>query len=273
MGKWGVFMDGEASSAAPRDESRTGECLNREMFSDSMLDNLVGPVAFYSLRGDKLDVVRYNRKFYDEIKIPHFDDYLESIHLLVLDEDLPLLFKLFERAAANPQKGAIGVIRFRRLGGSIVQYRFHLYFVREEADGSKLYYSSVQDLAQFLTADDYTRLLSQAFFGSVVFLRRRGAAWSFRVVIHGMEDVMGLNMQELQHELNDGRFEQRLDPATIREIKQIIIGSQMLMERFSEPFDFTRPDGGTAKLQARFFRVNDKSSEVDYVLTFRQADV
>lgn len=264
-------MAGEAESAAQGREIRTEEYLSRDMFSDSMLDNLVGPVAFYSLHGEEVDVVRYNRKFYDEVKIPHFDDYLKSIQILTLEEDLPLLYQLFERAAAQPQKGAIGVIRFRRLDGTVLQFRFHLYYVREEADGSRLYYSSVQDLAQFLTADDYTRLLSQAFFGSVIFLRRRSTAWSFRVVIHGLEDVMGLSAQELQHELNDGRFEQRIPAESIRQIKQIIFGSQLYMEHFSEPFDFTTPDGGTAKLRARFFRVNDKTSEVDYVLTFRKA--
>lgn len=259
-------------SVGTNQEIRSGEYLNREVFSDSMLDNLLGPVAFYSLRGERLDVVRYNRKFYEEIKIPNFSDYLQSIQLLVVDEDKPFLYSLFEKAAANPQNGAVGVIRFYRLGGSIVQFRFHLYYVREEPDGSKLYYSTVQDLAQFLTADDYTRLLSQAFFGSVIFLRRRGSAWSFRVVVHGLEDVMGLSTLELQHELNNGRFEQRIDPAAVRQIKTIILGSKTNMEHFSEPFDFAKPDGGTVKLKTRFLRVNDKSSEVDYVLSLRSAD-
>lgn len=265
-------MTAETVSTVNTGEIQAQELMDRNLFSDSMLDNVLGPVAFYKLRGEELDVVRYNRKFLDEIRIPSFSEYINSIQRLVYQNDLPLLYELFRQAKADPQAGAIGVIRFRRLDGSSIQCRFHLYYVRDEADGSGLYYSSVQNLAQFLTVDDYTRLLSQAFDGTVIFLRRRGMTWSFRVVVHGLEKEMGLNADELQFELNDGRFKQRASSETVVQIKQIILGAPAQTAYFSRPFDLETANGGTLRLQMRLYRVQDKSSEVDYVLSFNQVE-
>lgn len=244
------------------------ELLDEHLFSNVMLDNILGPVACYTLHDRELDVTRYNRKFLEEIKIPDFQNHLQSIQQLVYAEDLPLLYDLFDRAEANRQSGAVGVIRFNRLDGSVLQFRFHLYYSRTDETG-KQFYSTVHDLAQFITLDDYKRLLSQAFSGSVIFLRRKGLDWSFYVVVHGLEDVLGLSADEFQHALNAGLFEKRMDTEMLRHLNQLVMEAQVHQEYFSEPFTVTTAKGDSVVLQARLIRVQDEHSDVNYVMTLR----
>ncbi len=253
---------------SPSEEIQARDLLDEHLFSNTMLDNILGPVAFYTLRGRELDVVRYNRKFLEEIKIPGFRDHLFSIQQLVYEEDLPLFYELFEQAEANRQSGAIGVIRFNRLDGTLLQFRFHLYYSRTDENG-KQFYSTVHDLAQFITLDDYTRILSQAFVGSVVFLRRNGLDWSFQVVVHGLERLLGLSLSEFEHELNAGLFAKRMDVQMQRHIDQLVRNAQLQQEYFSEPFSVTGANGEVLVLQARVIRVQDEHSDVNYVMTLQ----
>lgn len=249
-------------------EIRTREFLDETLFSDSMLDNILGPVAFLLLHDRELDVTRYNRKFFEEIKVPSFNEYLKSIQRMIIVEDLPVLYDLFSKAKADPAKGAIGVIRFRRLDGP-AQYRFHVYFVDLDGEGER-YYCTVQDLAQYITLDDHMRLLSQVSSDTIMFLRQRGTQFAFRVVIHGLSEEMGLTSDELQHELNDGRFSKRVAPSVSREMKTILLGSKTGTELCSKPFYLATNNGDALKLQVKCCRVHDEASEVEHILTFQK---
>lgn len=139
----------------------------------------------------------------------------------------------------------------------------------EDASG-RSFYGSARDLTQVITLDDYLRLLSDVSTDSIVFMRRRGVEWSFRVVIHGLAKAMGLSAEEFQYELNDGRFDQRMEPEVRKQYKQLILNTTTKTEMFSPPFNIIAADGHNLKMQIRFNCVHDENSGVEHILTFRR---
>lgn len=267
-------MDEEMRNAGsfgptPDEEINARELLGQDVCSDVMLNSLLGPVMICCWKDDNIDITRFNQQFRDEVKVKNFRALLKSVQNQTLDEDRAMLYDLLERAMADRQRGALGVVRFKRPDSSISQFRLHLYFMGEDASG-KTFYGSARDLTQIITLDDYLRLLSDVSTDSIVFMRRRGVEWSFRVVIHGLASAMGLSAEEFQYELNDGRFDQRMEPEVRKQYKQLILNTTTKAEMFSPPFNVIAADGRTIKMQIRFNCVHDESSGVEHILTFRR---
>lgn len=259
----------ERSGPMPEEELNTRELLEQEVCSDAMLDSLLGPAAICTWHGDDLDITRFNRQLCDEVKSTRFRELLHSVQTHVLEGDVPLFYDLLKGAVEDPAHGASGVIRFMRPDDAVSQFRLHFYFLGEDATG-RHFYTSARDLTHFITLDDHMRLLSHVAPASVVFLWRRGVEWSFRVALHGLEKEMGLSAEQLEHELNDGRFRLRIVAEVQQKLKRLILRSDMEMDRFSEPFDAIAEDGRVLQLQIRFDRVHDERTGVEYVLVIRK---
>lgn len=262
-------VDSMGFYARTNEEMHFHEFLNENVYSDSMLNNILGPVAFFSWHGEDVDIVRFNQKFYDEVHVPDLKGNLLSIQKKMMAEDVPMMYDLMERAVNDRLNGARGVVRFELSNGMISQVRFHFYFLEEDENGKK-FYGSVHDLTQFLTLNDHMRLLSQIITDSVVFARMRQGQWTFRVVVHGLKDVMGLSWMEFQRELSEGQFYDRLqgDRSSLRES---IMSEERSEGEYSPPFLVKTGDGKMARLCAKVDHVHDKTSGVEYILTLREA--
>lgn len=254
---------------APDETLNSRKILEQDICTDAMLDSLLGPTAICSWHGDDIDITRFNQQFCDEVKVTYFRELIHSLQRYILDEDRSMMYRLLEQAVEDRANGAGGVVRFQRPDGTVSQYRVRFYFIGEDANG-KNFYGTARDLTHFVNMDDHMRLLSQIAPVSVVFLWRRGTEWSFRIALHGLEAETGLTGKEMEQELNDGRFEQRITPEVKQNLKKLILSCDMRMERFSEPFDATAKDGRTLQLQIRFNRVHDESTGVEYVLIIRK---
>ncbi len=255
-----------------RDEFRTREFLDENVFSDAMLNNILGPVAFFTSRDGEIEVVRYNQQFYDEIKVSHFRDRIKTLQKLVVKEDLPLLDSLLDQAIRDPLGGARGVIRFNRLDGSVAQFRVRFFFLGEEEAGLKRFYGSVQDVTQFFSLNRHIRLLSQFSPDTVVFLHKPGTELTFQIVANSLQDVLKLDRSTFERELNDGSFRERLDPDERERLLQLIVDSGMQTDDFSFPFSVRLDSGEPVKLQMRFDSVHDKTSDVEYIMLLRRAE-
>ena len=245
------------------------EFLDQNVYSDSMLNNVLGAVAFYSWNGDDVDIVRFNQKFYDEVKIPNFNEHTKGIHKMALPEDLPVLYGLFQKAEEDSLNGATGVVRFFKPDGSICQHRMHFYFLGKDERG-KRFYGSIHDLTEFITLNDHMRLLSRVFPDSVVFLRRREGRWSSRVVIHGLRGELGLDAPAFEQELNDGVFLERMDEGSREQLRRIAADPEQRTERFSAPAQITSADGSLVDVTVWFIGVHDKTSGVEYIMMLRK---
>ncbi|MBE7009850.1 MAG: EAL domain-containing protein, partial [Ruminococcaceae bacterium] len=253
-----------------REQFHTREFLDQNVFSDTVLNNILGPVAFYFWHGRDVDVVRFNQQFCDEAKIPHTQKNMNAIQRLVPQEDLPGLYELLEKAIKDPLNGATGEVRINRPDGTVSQFRVHFFFLEEDENG-KRFYGSIHDLTRFITLNDHMRLLSQISPDTVVFMRKRQGKWSYHVVVHGLADYMGVSKEQLQNDLSDEGFYARVEERAKEQLLSLAKSSEQKMDNFSEPFLFTGADGRKLWLRAWFYGVHDEHSGVEYILILRRA--
>ena len=70
-----------------------------------MLNSIIGAVAIYSLREDRVDIVRYNQQFYESVASGEFQSRLEAIENYMPEEDRPLLFETLKLAQKDKLNG------------------------------------------------------------------------------------------------------------------------------------------------------------------------
>ncbi len=244
------------------------EFLDQNLFSDTVLNNILGPVAFYLWHGNSLDITRYNQQFKTETRVSDIERRMQNIQQFIMPEDIPLLFELLRRAMKNPTSGAEGVLRFYRSDNSIAQLRARFFYLEEDKSGKK-FYGSIHDLTEFVTLNDHLRLLSQISMDSVVFARRREEGWTFHVVIHGLEHALKISWTQLRDELTDGRFYERFGKR-----REALYALFARSAKSGKPFSFTEDmlceDGAILPVCGRADYVHDEASGVEYVLTLRK---
>ena len=126
----------------------TREFLNESLFTDTILNNILGPVAFYIQDHEGyLDIVRYNQQFYECIADVEMDSRKTHIQDYIFKEDIPELDRMLEKAHSDSVNGGECTIRFFKSGGGEFWYHMHLYFLRDTEQG-RLFYGKIQDATE-----------------------------------------------------------------------------------------------------------------------------
>ncbi len=126
------------------------EFLDANLFSDVMVNNILGAAAFYEMYENRIEITRVNEQYYKMAGI-HSGKEAENVKKLwnhVRDDDRQLLFSVFEQAYQNPVEGAEGYIHYVRDDGQVLWVYMRVFFLRER-DGHKLFYSSLRDMTEF----------------------------------------------------------------------------------------------------------------------------
>ncbi len=125
------------------------EFLDQNMFSDSILNNIVGPAAFYDMYENNIEITRVNEPYFRLADISAKDAALKNkkfwIH--VRDDDRQLLFTIFAQAYENSSGGASGYIHFVRADGAVLWVQIRIFFLREH-EGHKMFFGSLTDLTE-----------------------------------------------------------------------------------------------------------------------------
>ena len=129
---------------------RVNEFLDKNVFSDTLLNNILGPAAFYDMYENNIRITRVNNQYYEllggtsksvEEDNPNKRDFL----LHVNSEDREKLLQIFERAEQNQSGQASGYIHFVRVDGKMLWMRISIFYLREQ-DGHRIFYGSLIDL-------------------------------------------------------------------------------------------------------------------------------
>lgn len=185
------------------EQFRIREFLDKNIYSDSMLNNVIGPVAIYSLRKEHIDIVRYNQQFMSAVDVPDFIDKLENIENTMPKEDVPLILDAFKRAKENKLMGANGIFRFYRADGVLSSFRMHLYYIGKK-EGTDRFYGSVSNVTELVDLEEAKALMAHYSSGNVILVRHVGGQWKFAVVSHNLSDIIGVDPKTLEDELNSG---------------------------------------------------------------------
>lgn len=125
------------------------ELLNENLFSETMVNNILGAIAFYDVCDQYIEVVRVNEQYYRVIGDTAFCSAQQAEGLLhyIYQADHLTMFDIFEHAQKNQFHGAEGDLRYIREDGTIIWLHLRSFYLREQ-DGHKLYYASVSDVTE-----------------------------------------------------------------------------------------------------------------------------
>ena len=250
---------------------RLREILDDTVYSDNMLNNILGPCAFYSRSGDNVDIVRFNEQFYEVVDVPDFHDRLDSIQRFMPRADHPLLLKLLDTAVADHLNGSKGVLHFYKTDGTLTSYFMCFFYLRTE-DSRELFYGAVQNITRLTTLERQMQLLSLCSPDTVIFLRRGPDGGTiFSVLFHGLEKQIGISREQLESELNSKDFFERIESedkyAVVREIFDRINRS----ESFVVHLQLKDVNGDPLYLTAYSDYILDNTDNIDYIVTLHAA--
>ena len=259
------LIDRSGFEIKPNDEFRLREFLDQNVYSDSMLNSILGPVSICSWKGDNVDITRFNEEFYEELGVSHLEKHLTGIQNYVDEKDLSTLYNLLNNALGNEMNGANDIIRFRMLDGTPFDLLTHLYFLGE-TDGYKRLYCAVHNITQVTELRNELQLMSHVTRASVAFARYRTGGWEFKLGVHGLRNELGLSRAQLEQELNDRSFFKRLNSEQATELEALTYKPERILDARSVPLDLALDDGTIAHTKLTSHNVKNEQLVFSYVL-------
>lgn len=110
------------------------ELLDTNLVNDAMVNNILGPAAFYELYENNIEITRVNEQYFRLIGISKQEDeeYSKRFWNHVRDDDRQLLFSIFVQAYENTTGGSSGYVHFLRADGKVLWVYIKAFFLREK---------------------------------------------------------------------------------------------------------------------------------------------
>ena len=268
-----IAEEGKVDSAGfvftANEEFRIREFLNDTVYSDSMLNHIIGPAAIYSVHGEDVDIVRFNQLFYQAANVPDFTAKLLSIQKLMPENEVPELYRTLKAAYEDRLNGAKGMFTFKKIDGSAARFLIRFYFLSEDGDKIR-YYGSVNDVTDLTNLHRHMELLSRFTSQTVLFLLYSQGEFSFEVVAHGLEKDLGLSRQQMTEELNANIFYKRLVPASERSFWNIAQTCADTRESSSDELKIRTCNGSLLSVIVDADYVDDALGDVRCILSMRK---
>ena len=199
------MIDDRGFVAKLNEQVRIREFLDKNIYSDSMLNNIIGPVAFYSWDGKKTDIVRFNEQFYQAVHIQEFAERLEFIEQFIHPDDCVKMHDAFRFAMMDKLNGHSEILRFYTPDGTILSFHMHFYYLGKK-EGGERFYGAAQNVTELTDLKEEVKLIANYSKDSMVFMKKLGDKWFYSVASRGLSDVFDITPAEFEKELNDGEF-------------------------------------------------------------------
>ncbi|MBR1820385.1 MAG: EAL domain-containing protein [Clostridia bacterium] len=253
------------------DQFRIREFLNDTIYSDSMLNNIIGPAAIYAQHGDEVDIVRFNQQFFEAVDVPDFQQRMDGIQRFMPAGDAKLMRGLLNQAYEDRLNGASGVMTFYRVDGGFSRFLIHFYFLNESGE-SRRFYGSARDVTELTNISRHMELLARYSSHTVVFLVQRHGNVAFEIAAHGMEQNLKLTKSRLEAELNSGEFYARVADGDRERLMRLCLDAIHDGKNFSARFTMRAADGADLDMFIKSDYVDDEASDVKCIISLRLAD-
>ena len=257
------------------EQFRTRELLDQNIYSDSMLNNIIGAVAIYSLKNNSVDIIRFNEQFYETVNIPEFANRLVGIENYMPENGRPDLFEALQEAKDNILQGASKELKFIKPNGALMVYQMHFYYLGDHS-GEEHFYGSAKNVTKYVSLEEEMNIISSHSDKSLVFIepvKDGDHNLHFSVVIHGLAKEMGLNKDEYEEELNNGKyFNTRLDPRETKALWEAIDVAMAKNEKYRVTYHMKRDDGIWVCFAIEGEPVKSTTSANTYMLTLQKID-
>ena len=212
------------------------EFLDESVFSDVMLNNILGPVAFYCWHGENVDIIRYNQQFYKLVGIEVEDFNQRRIHIekTLPPEDKDTLYSLLEHAMEHRAVGSKGLVRSYRPNGVLVWLSLQIYYLGEDEEGRK-FYASAQDVSdqQFISSD-----LAGGYYRSTL-----EDGFEFLYIGRNFLKLTGYQEEEIAEEF-DNRLINMVHPDDRQKLLEQARAVALGESRAFSPYRLRRKEGG-----------------------------
>ena len=251
------------------EEFRIREFLNDTVYSDSMLNHIIGPAAIYSVHGEDIDIVRFNNMFYRAVNVPDFNERLLGIQKVMPEHEVSKLFQTFKQAYDDRLNGASGVFTFKKVDGSAARFLIHFYYLNEDG-GSIRFYGSARDVTEITNLQRHMQLLSRFTSRTILFLLYNHGVYSFEIAAHGLEKDLDISKEQLFDELNAGIFYKRLVPSSDRTMWKVAQRCAETKESISDELKIEGNNGKNLSVIIDADYVDDELGDVKCILSMRK---
>lgn len=137
------------------------EFLDENLFTDAMLNTVLGAVAYYDFHDGDVQIIRYNEPYYQLTGGSSVDEkkYRKRPLDCVVVEDRAAFLNLADEAERNRVDGSEMDLRYICHDGSITWLHIHLLFLQSK-DGHRLYYGSLRQATELENAKLSEKLLT-----------------------------------------------------------------------------------------------------------------
>lgn len=126
---------------------RIKDIFRENVFSETMMNNILGGIAFYHVFRDEVELVRVNEQYYRIMETDPVDLEENKMNILryVYEDDRSTMLHIFQEAYEKTATGAGGEIRRLKGNGKTIWLHIHVFFLKEQ-DGHRFYYGAVSDV-------------------------------------------------------------------------------------------------------------------------------
>lgn len=123
------------------------ELLDGNVFTDTMVNNILGPAAIYDVADGQVEITRINEQGYrlSGLDVSNTKELSRKVWDGVRDDERTVLLSLFERAHERRPAGAEGNVHYIRADGRVLWVRMRVFFLREQ-EGRRTYFVSLMDI-------------------------------------------------------------------------------------------------------------------------------
>ncbi len=126
------------------------EFIDTNFVSDSMLNNVLGPVVFFEVLGGDIKITRVNEQYFRMLGEQHFEEDIQKEFLKRIPEEERCVFhRMIEKAFGNPVLGADGMIHLLCEGEQKMSVYTKVFYLRER-EGYRQYYCSLLDISRVI---------------------------------------------------------------------------------------------------------------------------
>lgn len=126
------------------------EFIDTNFVSDSMLNNVLGPIVFFEVLGGDIKITCVNEQYFRMLGEQHFEEDIQKEFLKRISEEERCVFhRMIEKAFENPVLGADGMIHLLREGEQKMSVYTKVFYLRER-EGYRQYYCSLLDISRVI---------------------------------------------------------------------------------------------------------------------------
>ena len=250
------------------EQVRIREFLDKNIYSDSMLNNIIGPVAFYSWDGaKKTDIVRFNEQFYKAVHINEFAERLEHIEQFIHPDDAEKMHNAFKEAMENKLNGSDETLRFYTPDGTILSFYIHFYYLGKK-EGGERFYGAAQNVTELSDLKEEVNLIATYSKDSLLFIRKVDNNWIFSVASRGLADLFDITPMELEREFNEHEFGKKhaVNRKDFEEFSKALDEFAEKKGSFEGHLDVYDSSHHVVTLNVSFTCVSGQSNNIAYVL-------